>query len=208
MWILFLDTTSVLDQWPEYQRRKRFPDRVGFSGDWLEPFTSGRLHRWRPTDPERVLNDLARPVVILHGELDMCLPVQLARRLHPAVRDSQPRVVNHAGHMVAQFRTTRALGGRGDCLPSGLVQRGIRTTIEADWLDGVSIRDARHLGRRSTTGNGTSCTHAVGLQIQVWREFVPAPLGSTAHPYAHWSVPGLVHVAADADLLYYEFSFG
>ncbi|MEP6666262.1 MAG: alpha/beta hydrolase [Nocardioidaceae bacterium] len=75
---------------------------VRFSGDWLEPFRSGRLHPWRPKDPEGVLRDLDRPVLILHGAQDMCFPVQLAQRLHAAVPTSQLHIIDQAGHM-AQF---------------------------------------------------------------------------------------------------------
>jgi pimeloyl-ACP methyl ester carboxylesterase len=75
---------------------------VRFSGDWLEPFRTRALHAWRPNDPERVLNDLGRPTMILHGAQDMVFPVQLAQRLHEAVPTSRLVILDRAGHM-AQF---------------------------------------------------------------------------------------------------------
>jgi pimeloyl-ACP methyl ester carboxylesterase len=33
---------------------------VRFSGDWLEPWRTGRLHPWRPSDPAGVLRDLGQ----------------------------------------------------------------------------------------------------------------------------------------------------
>lgn len=75
---------------------------IRFSGDWLDPFLAGRLHPWRPADSERVLCELGKPVLILHGAQDMTFPVQLARRLHRGVPNSRLVVIDQAGHM-AQF---------------------------------------------------------------------------------------------------------
>lgn len=73
---------------------------VRFSGDWLEPLRTGQLHPWRPKDPESVLHNLGRPILILHGAQDMGFPVQLAQRLHEAVPTSRLRIIGQAGHMV------------------------------------------------------------------------------------------------------------
>lgn len=75
---------------------------VRFSGDWLAPYLAGSLHPWRPGDPEAVLRDLGRPVLILHGAQDMGFHVRAAHRLHAAVPDSALHVIEQAGHM-AQF---------------------------------------------------------------------------------------------------------
>ena len=72
---------------------------VSFSGEWLGPFRAGRLHPWRPADPEQVLRDFAGPVLILHGAQDMGFPVQVAERLHRAVPTSRLQVIDRAGHM-------------------------------------------------------------------------------------------------------------
>jgi pimeloyl-ACP methyl ester carboxylesterase len=72
---------------------------VNFSGEWIGPFRAGRLHRWRPRDPERVLREFDGRVLILHGAHDMGFPVQVAERLHRAVPATWLRVINHAGHM-------------------------------------------------------------------------------------------------------------
>jgi pimeloyl-ACP methyl ester carboxylesterase len=75
---------------------------VRFSGDWLEPLRTGRLHPWRPADPAGVLRDLDQPILILHGAQDMTFPVQLAQQLHKAVPTSKLEILDQAGHM-AQF---------------------------------------------------------------------------------------------------------
>ena len=77
----------------------RLLEGVSFSGEWLRPFREGRLHPWRPTDPEQVLRDFAGPVLILHGAQDMGFPVQVARRRHDAVPTTSLRVIEGAGHM-------------------------------------------------------------------------------------------------------------
>jgi pimeloyl-ACP methyl ester carboxylesterase len=81
--------------------------RVSFSGDWLTPFREGRLHPWRPNDPEQVLRDFGRPILILHGRQDMGFPVQVAERLHEAVPAAQLRIIDEAGHM-AHFDQSQA----------------------------------------------------------------------------------------------------
>ncbi|MGI8576384.1 MAG: alpha/beta fold hydrolase [Nocardioidaceae bacterium] len=100
-WAIHGATTAIwnLDLLHEYLT---LLDQVRFSGDWLEPFRAGRLHPWRPQDPERVLGDLDRPILILHGAQDMVFTVQLALRLHEAVPGSQLQVIEQSGHM-AQF---------------------------------------------------------------------------------------------------------
>lgn len=80
---------------------------VRFSGDWLAPFREGRLHPWRPKDPEQVLRDFGGPILILHGAQDMGFPVQVAQRLHQAVPATQLAIIDEAGHM-AQFDQPQA----------------------------------------------------------------------------------------------------
>jgi len=79
-------------------RYRHLLDQIRFSGDWLAPWQQGLLHPWRPEDPEQVLRDWGRPVLILHGEHDMGFPIQVAHRLHHAVPNSELAVLQ-AGHM-------------------------------------------------------------------------------------------------------------
>jgi pimeloyl-ACP methyl ester carboxylesterase len=72
--------------------------RVRFSGEWNGPWRAGRLRRPRPDDPERVLRELGRPVLIVHGERELGFPVQVAHRLHAAVPGSRLALVADAGH--------------------------------------------------------------------------------------------------------------
>lgn len=73
--------------------------RVRFSGEWLPAFRAGRLHPWRPADPETVLRRFPGPVLVLHGAHDLTFPAALARRLHAAVPGSDLVVLDGAGHM-------------------------------------------------------------------------------------------------------------
>lgn len=73
--------------------------RVRFTGEWLPAFRAGRLHPWRPPDPEAVLRRFPGPVLILHGANDLTFPVTLARRLHDAIPGSELVVLDAAGHM-------------------------------------------------------------------------------------------------------------
>lgn len=73
--------------------------RVRFTGEWLPAFRAGRLHPWRPADPEAVLRRCGGRVLILHGANDLTFPVTLARRLHDAVPGSELVVLDGAGHM-------------------------------------------------------------------------------------------------------------
>ena len=94
--------TSVWDQEliPAYLE---LLSRVRFTGNFMPHLRiGGTLHPWRPTDPGRVLRDLGKPIMILHGAQDMGFPVQVARRLHAAVPASELVIVDQAGHM-AQF---------------------------------------------------------------------------------------------------------
>jgi pimeloyl-ACP methyl ester carboxylesterase len=72
--------------------------KVRFSGCWNRNWRNGLLRPPRPADPERVLNTLARPTLILHGARDLCFPFQVARRLHAAVPHSELALVDDAGH--------------------------------------------------------------------------------------------------------------
>ncbi len=72
---------------------------VRFSGEWIRPFREGRLHSWRPSDPEQVLRDFDGDILILHGAQDMTFPVQVAQRLDQALPTAQLRIIDQAGHM-------------------------------------------------------------------------------------------------------------
>ncbi|MFD7155705.1 alpha/beta fold hydrolase [Kribbella sp. NPDC059898] len=113
------DAAPYLADWPEYQRRRRIEDEANGVlrnstvfvwdldrapeylqllspdlGDWSEEHTK----EWITRDPEQILRDFARPILILHGEKDMGFPVQLAHRLHQAV-PSQLQVIPNTAHM-------------------------------------------------------------------------------------------------------------
>jgi pimeloyl-ACP methyl ester carboxylesterase len=69
-------------------------------GDWSEERAiNGLQHPWCTRDPESILRDSGKPILILHGEKDMGFPVQLAHRLHKAVPASQLIVIPEAAHM-------------------------------------------------------------------------------------------------------------
>jgi pimeloyl-ACP methyl ester carboxylesterase len=97
-WALEAAPTAIwdLDRLNEYLQ---LLGKVSFSGEWLRPFREGRLHAWRPANPEQALRDFAGPTLILHGAQDMGFPVQVARRLHDAVPTTSLRVIDRAGHM-------------------------------------------------------------------------------------------------------------
>ncbi|MEZ5093902.1 alpha/beta fold hydrolase [Nocardioides sp.] len=78
---------------------------VRFSGDWIGPFRTGRLHPWRPPDPAETLRRFDAPILVLHGAQDMSFPVEVAHRLHSDVPETQLVVVEDAGHM-AHFDQT------------------------------------------------------------------------------------------------------
>src|SRR5689334_4676084 len=115
---------EYLADWPEYQRRQRLAkpedrnstifvwdlakapaylellESLGDEGDWsYERAMAGLMQPWCPGDPETILRDFAKPVLILHGAKDMGFPVQLAERLHSAVPNSQLAVIPDAAHM-------------------------------------------------------------------------------------------------------------
>ncbi|MGW7683601.1 alpha/beta fold hydrolase [Kribbella sp. NPDC054772] len=63
-------------------------------GDWsFERAVKGLIHPWFSGDPEQILRDFAKPVLVLHGAQDMGFPVQVAHRLHAAVPRSQLAVI-------------------------------------------------------------------------------------------------------------------
>ncbi|WP_405064552.1 alpha/beta hydrolase [Kribbella sp. NBC_01505] len=116
---------KYLANWDEYQRRERVAkpeernstifvwdlakapaylellESLGTDeGDWSwERAMAGLYHPWFTGDAETILRDLAKPILILHGEKDMGFPVQLAERLHAAVPNSQLALVPNAAHM-------------------------------------------------------------------------------------------------------------
>lgn len=97
-WAVDAAPTAIwnLDRLGEYLQ---LLEMVSFSAEWLGPLRKGRLHAWRPTNPEQTLRDFAGPILILHGAQDMGFPVQVAQRLHQAVPTTRLRVIDQAGHM-------------------------------------------------------------------------------------------------------------
>lgn len=121
------EVAPYLADWPEYQRRQRIEDEANGAlrnstifvwdldrapayrqlleslgtdfGDWSEERAiNGLMHPWCTRDPEDILRDFAKPILILHGAKDMGFPVQLAHRLHAAV-PSQLQVIAGTAHM-------------------------------------------------------------------------------------------------------------
>lgn len=115
-----------LDDWPEYQRRQAIEQAAGGTlqnstifvwdldlapaylalidgldeGDWsYERYLDGRMHPWVVGNPEQILRDCGKPILILHGEKDMGFPVQLAHRLHGAVPGSTLAIIPEAAHL-------------------------------------------------------------------------------------------------------------
>ncbi|WP_165554067.1 alpha/beta fold hydrolase [Kribbella capetownensis] len=124
----YTDGEQYLVGWEEYERRQRAEDAAGGrlrnstvfvwdldlvpaylellegpgsdTGDWSEERAiNGDMHPWCPGDPERILRDFGKPILILHGEQDMGFPVQLARRLHAALPTSDLAVIPNTAHM-------------------------------------------------------------------------------------------------------------
>jgi pimeloyl-ACP methyl ester carboxylesterase len=85
-----------LDRRPQWQA---VLDGVRFSSDWNAPFAAGTLRPAAPPDPERMLRDWGRRVLILHGAQETTFPVTLARRLHAALPESALAEIPEAGHM-------------------------------------------------------------------------------------------------------------
>jgi pimeloyl-ACP methyl ester carboxylesterase len=82
-----------LDQWHQVL------DRVRFSSDWSEPYSSGTLRPAAPEDAPRVLRDWGGPVLLLHGAREMSFPLAVARRLHAELPASTLVEVPESAHM-------------------------------------------------------------------------------------------------------------
>jgi pimeloyl-ACP methyl ester carboxylesterase/truncated hemoglobin YjbI len=115
----YTDYDQYLANWDEYQRRREADESVSVwnlelasaydellaglgtdEGDWsYERAISGAMHPWCSADPERVLRESGKPILILHGEKDMGFPVEVARRLHSAVPGSELALIPDAGHL-------------------------------------------------------------------------------------------------------------
>jgi pimeloyl-ACP methyl ester carboxylesterase len=120
------DNEPYLKDWDEYHRRQEIeraaggklrnstifvwnldlaPGYLGLlegldEGDWsYERYVDGRMHPWVTGNPEQILRDSGKPILILHGEHDMGFPVQLAHRLHQAIPDSTLAVIPNTAHM-------------------------------------------------------------------------------------------------------------
>ena len=81
------------DQW------RRVLGRVRFSSDYNRPHAAGTLRPAAPADAPAVLRDWGAPVLVLHGERDLCFPVGVARRLVAELPAAVPAVLADAGHM-------------------------------------------------------------------------------------------------------------
>lgn len=79
--------------------------RIAFSGEWMRAWRAGLLAGVAHPDYGRVLRELGRPLLILHGAEDMRFPVSVARRLHQAVPRSQLVVLPATGHLAHIERT-------------------------------------------------------------------------------------------------------
>lgn len=120
------DAAPHLAAWPEYRRRQALEDTADGSlhnstifvwnldlapaylelikeldeGDWrYERVADGTMHPWCTGDPEQILRDCDKALLILHGRQDMGFPVQLAERLHRAVPGSRLEVIDDAAHL-------------------------------------------------------------------------------------------------------------
>jgi len=72
---------------------------VRFSSDYNRPYAAGMLRGGGPDDPVAVLRRWGGPTLILHGERDLCFPVEVARRLHDDLPGSVLAEIPEAGHM-------------------------------------------------------------------------------------------------------------
>jgi pimeloyl-ACP methyl ester carboxylesterase len=124
----YTDGARYLADWDEYHRRQNIEDEAHGAlrnstifvwdldlapayldllnslgpdlGDWsFERAIKGLMHPWCPGDPEQILRDFAKPILILHGEQDMGFPLQLAHRLHTAVPNTHLTVIPQTAHM-------------------------------------------------------------------------------------------------------------
>jgi len=77
----------------------RMLEGVRFSSDWNAPYAAGQLKPAAPDYAERVLQDWAGPVLIVHGRREMTFPVSVARRLHAALPASILAEIPDAAHM-------------------------------------------------------------------------------------------------------------
>ncbi len=132
---------EYLTDWPEYQRRQRLAtpeernstifvwdltkapayldllESLGDEGDWsYERAMAGLMHPWCPGDPETILRDFAKPILILHGAKDMGFPVQLAERLHAAV-PNEPTSRHPQRRPHVPLRAASGLGPAPEQLP-------------------------------------------------------------------------------------------
>lgn len=120
------DAEPYLVGWDEYQRRRQREEASGGAlrnstifvwdlnlapaylamlagldeGDWsYQRYLDGLMHPWILGDPEQILRECGKPILILHGEKDMGFPAQLAHRLHEALPESELSVIPDAAHM-------------------------------------------------------------------------------------------------------------
>ena len=63
-------------------------DRIAFSGEWMAAWLAGLMGGVQHADYGARIAELAVPLLILHGQKDMCFPVSVANRLY-----------NHLAHL-------------------------------------------------------------------------------------------------------------
>lgn len=76
-------------------------NRIAFSGEWMAAWLAGMLKSVSHGDYGARLAELAVPVLILHGEKDMCFPVSVAQRLYKHLahlQNTQLVILPAAGH--------------------------------------------------------------------------------------------------------------
>ncbi len=120
------DAQEHLKEWEEFARRQWMEEAAGGAlrgstmavwnlemapkylamiknldvGDWrYERWLAGEMHPWVNGDPEKILSTFEGRILILHGEMDMVFPLQLAKRLHGAVPASELAIIADVGHM-------------------------------------------------------------------------------------------------------------
>jgi pimeloyl-ACP methyl ester carboxylesterase len=69
------------------------------AGKWLRAWIEGGLARAQLKDYGPLLNDLAIPILILHGDKDMRFPVGVARRLSDEVDNATLKIIHGVGHL-------------------------------------------------------------------------------------------------------------
>lgn len=86
---------------------KQVIDRIDFSGEWLQAALAGKLRGVQHASYAERLAASGTPLLILHGEKDMCFPVAVAKRLAENVPGSTLSILPQTGHL-AHIESTEA----------------------------------------------------------------------------------------------------